>query len=73
MHSTREEREASPALFENRKKCPAFGKKGPDYDHPWDKFSIQNVVLNLGEKITKFFPCGVSFSCVFDEMFIEVS
>ena len=24
---------ASPALFENRKKCPEFGKKGPDCVH----------------------------------------
>ena len=25
--------ETSPALFENRKKCPDFGKKGPDCVH----------------------------------------
>ena len=28
--------EASPALFENRKNSPDFGKKGPNYDHLWD-------------------------------------
>ena len=41
----RERREGSPALLENRKKCPNFGKKGPDCVHLWVKFSIQNVVL----------------------------
>ena len=41
----RERREAFPALLENRKKCPNFGKKGPDCVHLSVKFSIQNVVL----------------------------
>ena len=29
--------EVSPALFENRKKCPDFGKNGPDYEVPSSK------------------------------------
>ena len=29
--------ETSPALFENRKRCPDFGKKGPDYEVPFSK------------------------------------
>ena len=29
--------EASPALFENQKKCPDFEKKEPDYIHLWVK------------------------------------
>ena len=36
--------EDSPALFENRKKCSDFGKKGLDCVHRWVKFSIQKVV-----------------------------
>ena len=39
--------EASPALFENRKKSPNFGKKGHDCIHYWAKFSIQDIVLRL--------------------------
>ena len=35
-------REASPALFENRKKCPDFWKN-LDFVNPWVKFSIQNI------------------------------
>ena len=37
-------RETSPALLENRNKCPDFGKKIPNCAHHWIKFSIQNVV-----------------------------
>ena len=33
------------------KKCPDFGKKWPDYVLPWVKFSIQNVVLRVSEKL----------------------
>ena len=45
-------------LFENRKKCPDFGKKGPDCDHLWVKFSIQNIVLRVSRrKNSKMFPC----------------
>ena len=53
--------EASPVLFENRKKCLGFGKKGPDCDH-WVKLSIQNVLLRIPRrKNTKMDPCGASF------------
>ena len=63
--------EASPFLFENRKKCPNFLKKGPDCVHLWVKFYIQNVVLKVPRrKISTILPCGVSFSSVFHEMFI---
>ena len=41
---------ASPALFENRKKCPDCGKKDPDCDHRWVKCSIQNVVLRVSRR-----------------------
>ena len=35
----------SPLPFlENHKKCPGFGKKGPDFIHPEVKFTIQNIV-----------------------------
>ena len=40
------ERGGLPCSFENRKKCPDFGKEGPYCVHLWDKFSIENVVLN---------------------------
>ena len=60
-------------FFENRKKCPDFGKKGHDCIHSWIKFSIQNVVLSVSRrKNSKVFPCGAFFSRHFDEMFIEV-
>ena len=56
--------EASPALFENRKKSPNFGKKGPDYIHYWAKFSIQDIVLrHLREKKSKIFSYESSFLC----------
>ena len=62
--------EASTALFENQKKCPDFGKKGPDCINHWVKFSVQNVVLRVSRrKNSKMFPCGNCFSCVFDKMF----
>ena len=32
--------EVSPVLFENQKKCPDFGKTGPDCVHLLVKFSI---------------------------------
>ena len=44
--------EASLAVFENRKKCPDFGKKSPDFVHLRIKFSIQNVIFSIkGKKI----------------------
>ena len=65
--------EASPTLFENRKKYPDFGKKGPDSVHLWVKFSIQNIFLRASRrKNFKMFPCGALFPCVFDKMFIKV-
>ena len=63
--------EASPTLFENRKKCPDFGKKALIV-YLCVKFSIQNVVLRVSRKNSKMFSCRVSFSCVFDELFIEM-
>ena len=58
--------EVSPALFENRKKCP-------DCVHHWVKFSTQNVVLRVSRrKNVKMFSCGDSFVFCFDEMFIKV-
>ena len=65
--------EASPALFENRKNCLDFGKKGPGCVNLWVKFFIQNVVLSMSrKKNSKMFASGNSFSCVFDEKFMEV-
>ena len=44
------------------KKCPAFGKKGPNCVHPWVESSIQNVVLRVSRgKSAKTFPCGAFF------------
>ena len=67
--------EASFGVFENEKKCPDFEKKGPDCVHLWVEFSIQNVGIQnfSGTKISKMFLCTASISCVFDEMFIEVT
>ena len=49
--------EISPALFENQKSCPDFGKKGPDSVHLWVKFSIQNAVSRISRrKNSKTFP-----------------
>ena len=54
--------EASPALFENRKKCPHFGKKDPDCIHLWVKFSIQNIVLRVSRrKNSQIFHAGPFF------------
>ena len=65
--------EACPILFENRKKCPDFGKKGPGCVHLWGKIFIENIVLRVSRrKNFKLFPCGASISCVFYKMFIEV-
>ena len=52
---------------------PDFGKKGPDCIHLCVKLSIQNLVLTVSrKKSSKFFLCGIFFSCAIDEMFIEV-
>ena len=66
--------EAPLPFFENRKKCPDFGKKTPNCVHPLVDSSIQNVVLRVSnKKSSNDFPCGAFFSCVSDEKFIEVS
>ena len=65
--------DVSPTLFENPKKCPDFGKKVLDFVHLLVKFSVQNVVLKVSRrKNSKTFHWVASFSCVFDEMFMEV-
>ena len=65
--------ETSSTLFEIKKKCLDFGKKGPDCVHLWLKFSIQNIVSKVSRrKTSKMFPYGTSFSCVFDKIFIKV-
>ena len=66
--------EASPAFFENWKRCPDFRKKGPDCVHLWVKFSIENIVSRVfRRKISKMFPCRASFSCVFDVLLKHLS
>ena len=50
-----------PAILfsEIQKNRPDFGKKGPDWLHPWGKFSIQNVVLRVSRrKQSHFFLVG---------------
>ena len=43
-------------FFENRKKCPDFGKKGSNCVHLWVNFSIENIVLRVSwSKIPKFY------------------
>ena len=55
--------ETSPNLFENRKWCPDFGKKGPGCVHLWANFPIQNTILRLSRrKNSKMFPCRLLFS-----------
>ena len=43
-------------FFENRKKCPKFGKKGPDCVHLCVKFFIRNVGV-----IPRNVPCLSKF------------
>ena len=53
----------------NVKKGLGFGQKNRD----WVKFCIQRIVLGVSKrKISKVFPCEGFYSCVFNEMFIEV-
>ena len=61
-------------FFENKKKYSYFRKTSPDCVHLWIKFSIQNVVLGVSKRKNskKMFPSETFFSCVFDEMLIEV-
>ena len=52
---------------EGRPPCPS------DCDRLWVQFFIKNVVSRVSRrKNPKMFPCGPSFSCVFDKMLIEV-
>ena len=51
-------------FFENRKKCPDFGRKGPDCIHLWANFSTLNVFLRVSRrKNSKVFPAGPFFLC----------
>ena len=53
----------------NVKKGLGFGQK----NRYLVKFCIQNIVLGVSRrKNPKIFPCGAFYSCVFNEMFIEV-
>ena len=71
--TTKDERGASPALFENQKKCPDFGKKSPDCVCFWLKFPIQNIVLRVSRrKNSNIFLFGTLFSWFFDVIFIKV-
>ena len=48
---------ASPALFENQKKCPDIREKGPYCVHPYVKFTTQNAVFRESKrKNFKIFP-----------------
>ena len=60
------------SFFENREKCPDFGKKTLIVSIFWVKYSIQNEVLRVSrKKNSKIFICG-AFSCVSDEVFTKV-
>ena len=51
-------------FLENKKKCPEFGKRGPDCVRLWVKFPVQNAVLRVSRrKIQKFSLWGVLFLC----------
>ena len=57
----------------NRKQCHDLGKNGLDCVQLWIKCSIQNLVLIASRREnSNMLPCGDFFSCVFDEMFIEM-
>ena len=66
MHIQSGEERLSLPFFkiEKGERCSDYGKKNPYFF----------VLRASRKKNTKMFPCGVSFSCVFDvfEMFIEV-
>ena len=59
--------ETSPlSFFKNQKKCPDFGKKGPNCVYTWVESFIQNVVLRVSSgKSSNIFPMK-PFSFVFD-------
>ena len=59
-----QERGGKPPLpfFENKEKCPSFGKKGPNFVHPEVKFFIQNNFIRVSRtKSSKIFYCGAFF------------
>ena len=69
----RERAKTYPAFFENQKKCPNFGKRGPECVHLWTEISNQNIVVRVPRrKNSKTSPCRTLFYCVFDKMFINV-
>ena len=60
-------------FFENLKKCPDFGKKGPNCVHPWVESSIQNVILRVSRrKSSKTFLCGAIFLCFWRKVYRSV-
>ena len=65
-----EEGRHSLPFFENWKKCLDVGKIGLDCFHLWVEFSIQNVVIRVSRR--KKFPLPGFFSCVFNEIFMEM-
>ena len=50
-------------FFENRKKVPRFWKNKPNCASTSDESSIQNVVLRISKKASKFFPAEPFFFC----------
>ena len=59
-----------PLLFWKSENAPLFlWKKGPDYVHFWVKLSTENVVLI----VLRIKNSKTPNSCVFDEIFIELS
>ena len=72
MHATRGKRGGLPCHFWKSQKESWFWKEGLDCVHLWVEFFIQNVVLKVStSKISKMFPCGASFSCVFDKCLLK--
>ena len=52
------------------KKCPDFGKKGPNCVSTWVESSIQNVALRVSRgKASKFFPAGPFFFCLWRKVY----
>ena len=60
-NATKERGQASSSLLENRKKCPGFGKEGPDCMYLRVKFSIPNEVLD--KNFQNFSLWGFFFLC----------
>ena len=59
--------------FQQEKALDWIREKNHDCVHLWVKFCIQNVVLGVSRrKDSEIFPCRAFYSCVFNEMFIEV-